>query len=74
MRQRKTATRADRVAMRDWIGERTQTQAGIALGSTQGFLSAWLLGNRELSAKTMKRWSKRTGIPVETFALAKVAA
>jgi hypothetical protein len=66
--------RADKMAVREWMAGRSQTDASRELGSPQPVLSMWLSGHRELAGKTMLKWAGVTGIPLELFATCKVKA
>lgn len=59
----------DRTAIRDWIGDRSQDEAASLLGVSQGYLSKWLLHDRELSRIRAIAWHTITGIPIETLVL-----
>lgn len=59
--------RADRAAIRKWIGNRTQTEAAAILGTAQSTLAGFVTGNRNISLATMARWADRSGIPLEVF-------
>ena len=66
--------RDDHARVRLWIGERLQGEAATALGVSQGFLSLYLGGRRELSNAQIHRWEGITAIPSTVFLTAKFEA
>jgi hypothetical protein len=64
----------DRKAVRDWIGDRSQTSAALELGVSQGFLSKWLANDKELSRARAAAWHDITGIPIAVLVLQVPAA
>ena len=61
------STDADRIAIRAWMGKRSQSEAAALLKISGGFFSEWLSGKKEWSWGQMAIAARVTGLPVGIF-------